>query len=101
MSHKKRLINFVFCVTYNLLTFQSYRPTASAAAGTALAALLQLNSKDDDTPVEEIYPKEFTLRDKVKNYGLAKFLEWQPFHSPVMIFWLFRAIYLGDSQCSL
>ena len=54
-----------------MFTFQPYRPTASTAAGTALAALLQLNSKDDDTPVEETYPKElFTLRDKVKNYAL-------------------------------
>ena len=28
----------------------------------------------------------------------AVFLEWQPCHSPVMVFCLFRAIYLGSSK---
>ena len=31
----------------------------------------------------------------------SSFLEWQPCNSPLMVFYLFRAIYLGFSQCSL
>ena len=31
----------------------------------------------------------------------AEFLEWQPHHSPVMVLYSFRAIYLGLSRCSL
>ena len=31
----------------------------------------------------------------------SKFLEWQPCHFPVMVFWLFWAIYLGFSKCFL
>ena len=31
----------------------------------------------------------------------SSFLEWQPCNSPLMVFYLFRAIYLGFSQCSI
>ena len=52
---------------------------------------------------DKLYNTDFnieSLRGRSEN-NLAcstSFLEWQPCHSPVMVFCLFRAIYLGSSK---